>query len=116
MSNKTAKKRADKKKQEARKLAKKKANPAGFGGFTRKVKRKAFVEARKQFMKDFKSSMANFKKQVKCTECDRPPAEGENIDDWHVNKYSENIDLVCTSCYDEKESEEKDEIPTDASS
>ena len=53
--------------------------------------------------------MASFKKQVKCVECDRQPAEGENIDDWHVNKYSENIDLVCTSCYDKEESEELDE-------
>ena len=60
-------------------------------------------------MKDFKSSMANFKKQVKCSTCDRPPAEGENIDDWHVSKYSENIDLVCTSCYNKEESEEINE-------
>ena len=80
-----------------------------MGSFARKIKRKQFVQARKQFMKDFKSSMANFKKQVKCTECDRPPAEGENIDDWHVNKYSENIDLICTSCYNKEESGENNE-------
>ena len=109
MSNKTAKKRSDKKKQEARSTAKKRENPPGSGGFARKVKRKAFVGARKQFMKDFKSSMAKFKKQVKCAECNRQPAEGENIDDWHVNKHSENIDLVCTSCYTKEESEETNE-------
>ena len=80
-----------------------------MGSFARKIKRKQFVQARKQFMKDFKSSMANFKKQVKCTECDRPPAEGENIDDWHVNKHSENIDLICTSCYNKEESGENNE-------
>jgi hypothetical protein len=112
VSNKTAKKRSDKKKQEVRKTAKKRENPSGSGGFARKIKRKAFVGARKQFMKDFKSQMANFKKQVKCSECDRQPEDGENIDDWHVNKYSENIDLVCTSCYNKRESEEKDEWPT----
>jgi len=109
MSNKTAKKRADKKKQETRKAAKKRENPSGSGGLARKVKRKAFAGARKKFMKDFKSSMANFKKQVKCAECNRQPAEGENIDGWHINKESENIDLICTSCYTKEESEETNE-------
>ena len=113
MSNKTAQKRAHKKKEEARELARKRENPSGSGGFARKVKRKAFAGARKQFLKDFKSKMANFKKQVKCSECDRQPAEGENIDDWHVNKYSENIDLVCTSCYNKEESEETNEDSTE---
>ena len=80
-----------------------------MGSFARKIKRKQFVQARKQFMKDFKTQMATFKKQVKCSTCDRPPTEGENIDDWHVNKYSENIDLVCTSCYTKEESEETNE-------
>ena len=60
-------------------------------------------------MKDFKSQMANFKKQVKCSQCDRQPAQDENIDDWHVNKHSENIDLVCTTCYNKEESEEANE-------
>ena len=80
-----------------------------MGSFARKIKRKQFVQARKQFMKDFKTQMATFKKQVKCSTCDRPPAKDENIDDWHVNKYSENIDLVCTSCYNKEESEEINE-------
>ena len=80
-----------------------------MGSFARKIKRKQFVQARKQFMKDFKTQMATFKKQVKCSTCDRPPAEGENIDDWRVNKHSENIDLVCTSCYNKEESEEINE-------
>jgi len=80
-----------------------------MGSFSRKIKRKQFVAARKKFMKDFKSRMATFKKQVKCVECDRPPAKDENIDDWHVNKYSENIDLICTTCYSKDESEELNE-------
>jgi hypothetical protein len=80
-----------------------------MGSFARKIKRKQFVQARKQFMKDFKTQMATFKKQVKCSTCDRPPAEGENIDDWHVNKHSENIDLICTNCYTKEESEETNE-------
>ena len=60
-------------------------------GFARKLKRKTMVVQRKQFMKDFKKAMANFKLQVKCSECGRYPREGENIDDWKINKNSENL-------------------------
>lgn len=70
--------------------------------FARKIKRKQFNSARKQFMKDFKKSMKHFKKQVACSSCGRPPLEGENIDDWHIDKYSSSIDLVCPSCSEEK--------------
>lgn len=69
-----------------------------MASFERKLKRKQMVAARKQFMKDFKARMLSFKKQVKCSKCDRPPEKGENIDQWHINKESENIDLVCTAC------------------
>ena len=74
-----------------------------MASFARKLKRKQFVTARKQFMKDFKKSMKKFKKQVVCSKCTRPPAEGENIDDWHIDKYSNSIDLVCTECYTPEE-------------
>ena len=77
-----------------------------MGSFTRKIKRKQFVAARKQFMKDFKSSMSSFKKQVVCSQCGREPREGEKIDDWHIDKYSEKIDLICTDCYNKEESED----------
>ena len=33
----------------------------------------------------------------------------EKIDDWHIDKYSDNIDLICTDCYNEGESEVIDE-------
>ena len=83
-------------------------------GFARKLKRKTMVVQRKQFMKDFKKAMANFKLQVKCSECDRYPAQGENIDDWKINKNSENIDLVCTDCYTVEESQgDEDENSTE---
>ena len=83
-------------------------------GFARKLKRKTMVVQRKQFMKDFKKAMANFKLQVKCSECDRYPAQGENIDDWQINKNSENIDLVCTDCYTVEESQgDEDENSTE---
>ena len=59
-------------------------------------------------MKDFKSSMANFKNQVKCKKCDRKPEQGENIDNWHIDKYTNNVDLICTNCYTEEESEDLD--------
>ncbi len=68
--------------------------------FSRKIKRKQLADARKKFTKDFKTAMANFKRQVKCSVCGQPPSEGQNIDNWRINKNSENIDLVCTNCYD----------------
>tara|TARA_B100000902_G_C26858542_1_gene691864 strand:- start:185 stop:421 length:237 start_codon:yes stop_codon:yes gene_type:complete len=76
-----------------------------MGAFTRKLKRKQIVAARKQFMKDFKKSMKQFKKQVKCSTCSRPPHQGENIDNWHIDQESNNIDLICTDCYHEEEVE-----------
>ena len=83
-------------------------------GFARKLKRKTMVVQRKQFMKDFKKAMANFKLQVKCSACGRYPREGENIDDWQINKNSENIDLVCTDCYNVEESQgDEDENSTE---
>ena len=84
-----------------------------MASFARKIKRKQFVAARKKFMKDFKSSMANFKKQVACASCGRAPRQGENIDDWHIDKYSEKIDLICTDCYTKEESENLDEPNTE---
>ncbi len=81
-----------------------------MGSFTRKIKRKQFVAARKKFMKDFKSSMRNFKKQVICSSCGRPPHPGENIDNWHINKSSEKIDLICTDCYDGEEDQTPEEF------
>ena len=78
-----------------------------MGSFTRKIKRKQFVQARKKFMKDFKRSMSKFKKQVVCSQCGRNPREGENIDNWHINKYSEKIDLICTECYNQNEKDDK---------
>ena len=77
-----------------------------MGSFTRKIKRKQFVQARKRFMKDFKKSMSKFKRQVVCSVCGREPHKGENIDNWHIDKYSEKIDLICTHCYNENEFEE----------
>jgi len=78
-------------------------------GFARKLKRKTMVLQRRQFMKDFKKAMANFKLQVKCSQCGRYPREGENIDDWQINKNSENIDLVCTDCYTVEENQGEDD-------
>ena len=79
-----------------------------MASFARKLKRKNFVSARKKFMKDFKNSMRHFKKQVKCSACDREPRQGENIDNWHLNKESENIDLICTECYNPEQGVSQD--------
>ena len=85
-----------------------------MASFARKIKRKQMVASRKRFMKDFKKAMASFKLQVKCSECDRYPLEGENIDDWKINQYLESIDLVCTDCYTVEESQgDENETETD---
>ena len=76
-------------------------------GIARKIRRKKLNSARKSFMKDFKRAMTKFKKQVVCSMCNREPFEGENIDDWRINKNSENIDLICTDCYTEIENEDE---------
>jgi len=68
-------------------------------GFARKIKRRQ----QKEFMKSFKKSMKNFKMQVKCSVCGIQPEKDQKIDDWHINKDSEGIDLICTGCYDEEE-------------
>lgn len=65
-----------------------------MSSFARRIKRRQH----KILMKDFRKSMRNFKKMVKCTKCDYQPKQGENIDDWHIDKNSENIDLICTNC------------------
>jgi hypothetical protein len=76
-----------------------------MSSFARKLKRKKFVTARKQFMKDFRSKMQQFKKQVKCSKCDYRPSEGESIDDWHIDQESNTIDLICTKCYTQGDQE-----------
>lgn len=65
----------------------------------KKIKRKGEL----RFRKEFKKSMKKFKKMVACTSCGRPPRQGEKIDNWHIDKYSERIDLICPECYKETE-------------
>jgi hypothetical protein len=76
-----------------------------MASFSRKLKRKNQVAQRKKFMKDFRSAMENFKSQVKCSNCDRPPHEGEKIDEWRIIKSEKDIELICTDCYTEGEGE-----------
>ena len=54
-------------------------------------------------MKTFKKSMKDFKLQIKCSVCGIRPEEGQKIDDWHIDKDSNGIDLICTDCYTEEE-------------
>lgn len=74
--------------------------------FARKLKRKQMNQARKNFMKEFKKTMKKFKKLVRCSSCDREPYPGENIDQWRIDKESENIDLTCTDCFEEESNSE----------
>ncbi len=77
-----------------------------MGSFNRKLKRKQMLASRKKMFKDFKTQMAKFKKQVKCSKCDRFPEANESIDNWHIDQESNNIDLICNYCYDEATVEE----------
>ncbi len=70
-------------------------------GLERKLKRRKMFAMKKEFMKEFKKKMNEFKKQVKCSQCNYYPIQGENIDDWHIDKNSENINLICTTCLEE---------------
>lgn len=72
-------------------------------GFARKLRRRQLVAARKQFFKDFKQKMQEFKMMVACSSCGRRPYEGENIDNWKINQQSENIDLLCPDCFGDEE-------------
>jgi hypothetical protein len=109
MSNRTALKRKRKKKEQAKKKAVSKMKPVGSGGLNRKIVR----IQQKLFMKNFKKTMSEFRRQVACVKCGYHPKKGENIDDWHIDKTSNNIDLICTSCYTEGESEETNENSTE---
>jgi hypothetical protein len=79
-------------------------------GFARKIKRRQLALQKKMFLKEFKRTMRKFKKLVRCSVCDREPIEGENIDNWHIDKNSENIDLICESCIDSPEEAIQDEV------
>ena len=78
-------------------------------GFARKIRRKQMNAAKKQFMKDFRSKMNQFKLMVACSACNRRPTPGENIDNWKINQQSENIDLLCTDCFEEEFSEDTED-------
>ena len=55
-------------------------------GFARKIRRKQMNAAKKQFFKDFKRKMNEFKLMVACNACGRRPEEGENIDSWMIKQ------------------------------
>ena len=81
-----------------------------MASFNRRLKRRQMVTARKEFMKHFKKTMKQFKKQVVCSVCSRAPREMENIDNWHIDKNSENINLICVECHSERQSEAIDDV------
>ncbi len=73
--------------------------------FSRQLRRRK----RNNFMKTFKKTMKTFKESVKCSECLRPPHEGESIDKWILKRYPDRIVLVCTDCTEPNEEEETNE-------
>ena len=70
--------------------------------FARKMMRKRKLK----FMKDYRKSMKNFRKNVKCSECGTTPPPGEKIDQWTLTKNEEEINLICTDCKPQEEDDE----------
>jgi transcription elongation factor Elf1 len=71
---------------------------------TRRIKRKRKLK----FMKNYRRSMKNFRKNVKCSECGVNPPPGEKIDQWTLVKKEEEISLVCVDCKPQEEEENED--------
>lgn len=67
-----------------------------MGSLDRKLKRKRA----KEFAKSFKKTMRNFESIVRCVKCGRLPnvVMGEKIDNWHIKKEADKIELTCPSC------------------
>jgi len=60
----------------------------------RKIRRKK----QNSVFKEFKKKMKNLKKFIRCSKCEKAPAQGENIDDWYMEKHTSEIILVCPEC------------------
>ena len=77
--------------------------------FARKMMRKRKLK----FMKDYRKSMKNFRKNVKCSECGAGPPPGGKIDQWTLTKKEEEISLICTDCKppEEEKDEDSPEMP-----
>ena len=62
----------------------------------RSLKRKK----KKEFAKNFKKTMKNFREVVKCKICGRTPnaLAGEKIDDWLMENRNGAISLTCIEC------------------
>ena len=72
--------------------------------FARRITRKRKLK----LMKDYRKSMKNFRKNVKCSECGVRPPPGGKIDQWTLTKREEEIRLVCTDCKPQEEEENED--------
>ena len=70
------------------------------------IQRKFARKKQVAFMKEFKKSMKKFKKMVRCSSCQRHPSPGEKIDNWHIDKYSEHVNLICEDCFKEIKKDE----------
>lgn len=64
------------------------------------INRKFARTKRKRFLKQFKKSMKNFEEIIRCVSCERVPDAigGEKIDNWHIAKSEDSIQLTCPSC------------------
>ena len=67
----------------------------------RKIKRKKT----KEFVKSFRKTLKNFESVVRCIGCSRVPnaVMGEKIDNWHISKEGDKIELTCPSCKEQED-------------
>ena len=52
--------------------------------------------------KKMKKAMKQFRKMVMCSACGKTPEQGQNIDDWTLERKDDKITLTCTECAPEE--------------
>jgi len=64
------------------------------------LKRSLKRRKKKEFAKNFKNTMKNFRESVMCKSCGRIPdaISGERIDDWQLENRNGSISLACPAC------------------
>ena len=69
------------------------------------LKRKLKRKKAKEFVKSFRKTMKNFESIVRCVSCSRVPNAimGEKIDNWHIEKEGQKIQLTCPNCKEQED-------------
>ena len=82
--------------------------PQGTSDMT-SFKRKMVRNSKNKFMKKMKSTMKSILSGVHCSVCERPPREGEKIDNWRMLRTENSMILTCPECHQKKQEELENE-------